>query len=176
MKKLLCLIILFLGTSAFANDMCITTYDLTSSWAQFVSRTTGSNFIHKTIMERYLEKEARRYLGGKINIKLDSFSANDLKAGKFKGLSGVGENITIDKLSISKATVASICPYKRLEKTENAYKFATDFPANLTLEFSAEDLNKITTTTDYKKTVKNINNTLLGLLKIENIKFEIKEN
>jgi len=176
MKKLLCLIILFFGSCAFANDLCVTTYDLTSAWSQFLSRASGSNYIHKTILERYLEKEAQKYLGGKINIKIDSFSTNDLKAGKFKSLKGTGENLTLDKLTISKVTLESLCSYNRLEKLDNNYQFATDFPADLTLEFSTDDLNQITQTKDYKKVIKNINDTLLGLLRIENVNFEVKEN
>lgn len=177
MKKFLTLVLIFCAQTAFANELCPTTYELTSGWAKFASRASGSNFIHTTVLERYLEKQISKNLGGKFDIKIDSFSVPDLKEGKFRGVKATGENIEIDKVSVSKATLNSICTFNQIEKTEDAqYRFVTDFPADLTVELSAADLNKITQTTDYKKTLRQINESLMGFLKIDGINFEIKNS
>ncbi len=177
MKKFLVLSLIFCAQVTFANELCPTTYELTSGWAKFASRASGSNFIHTTILERYLEKQISKQLPGKFDIKIDSFSTPDLKEGKFKGVQAVGENIEIDKVSVSKATLNSICTFNQIEKTENSqYRFVTDFPADLTLKLSAADLNKITQTTDYKKMLREINESLMGFLTIERIDFDIKNN
>ncbi len=172
------LILIFLSAqNLWAGELCPTAYELTSGLSSFMSRATGSNFIHTKLLEHYLEKQLAKKLPGKFEIQIDSFSTPDLKNGKFRSLTAVGENIILDELSISKATVNSICDFNRLEKTENStYRFAEDFPANITIELSAADINQITQTTDYKRTIREINNILLGMLRIEDVKFDIHDN
>lgn len=179
MKKFLYFLMLVIlsGQHTTAADLCPTAYELSSGWARFASRASGSNFIHKTILEKYLETQVSKKFPGKFNIKIDSFSTADLKEGKFKGLHATGENVILDELSVSKVSLNSICNFNQIEKTENStYRFVTDFPANVTLELSADNLNKITKTTDYKRIIKEINQNLLGFLRIDEIKFDIKEN
>lgn len=178
MKKfLLLMLVIFIGLEGCASEICQTGYDLTSGWNRFASRISGSNFIHKTILESYLEKQILNYVDGKVNINIDSFSTSDLKDGKFKSLSATGENIVFRDISASKITLNSICEFNQLAKTGNStYKFVTDFPANATLELSKEDLNRLTNTTDFKKTIKNINKNLLGFMRIESLNFDISNN
>ncbi|MCM1009783.1 MAG: LmeA family phospholipid-binding protein [Fusobacterium sp.] len=177
MKKFLTLLLIFCAQTAFTTELCPTTYELTSGWQKFASRASGSNFIHTTILEHYLEKQISEHLGGKFDIKIDSFSTPDLKEGKFRSVKATGENIVIDKVSVSKATINSICTFNQIEKAENhQYRFVTDFPADLTVELTAADLNKITQTTDYKKMLREINGSLMGFLKIDGITFDIKNN
>ncbi len=179
MKKVICLLIMLTCTAqtVFSNDLCPNSYELTSGWSRFISRASGSNFIHTTILEHYLEKQAKKELGGKFDIKIDSFSTKDLKSGKFKSLNAVGEKLKIEDVSISKATITSICPFNQLDKSNNStIKFITDFPANITMELSADDINKVTETTDYKKAINEINDILRGMLNVESINFDIKDN
>lgn len=177
MKKFLTILLIFCAQASFAQELCPTTYELTSGWTKFASRASGSNFIHTTILEHYLEKQISKQLPGKFDIKIDSFSTPDLKEGKFKSVKATGENIEIDNFSISKATLNSICTFNQIEKAENSkYRFVTNFPADLVLELSADDLNKITQTTDYKKMLREINESLMGFLKIDGINFDIKNN
>ncbi len=176
MRKLLLILMLlvFTGQMSFASDICRSSYDLTSGWERTLSRISGSNFIHKTILEHYLEKQISTYAQGDFDIKIDSFSTSDLKDGKFKSLNAIGENVFFDGVSAAKISLNSLCDFNQLEKTANStYRFVSDFPAEVTLEFSAEDLNRITNTTDYKKTIKKINQNLMGILRIENVNFEI---
>lgn len=176
MKKFLVLLLIFCAQVTFAEELCPTTYELTSGWGKFASRASGSNFIHTTILERYLEKQISKKLGGNFDVKIDSFSTPDLKDGKFRSLQAVGENLEIDKVTVSKATLNSICSFNQIEKTENSqYRFVTDFPADLTIELSAADLNQMTQTTDYKKMLREINESLMGFLSIERINFDIKD-
>lgn len=177
MKKFLVVLLLLCAPAVWSEELCPTTYELTSGWAKFASRASGSNFIHTTILERYLAKQISKKLGGNFDIKIDSFSTPDLKEGKFRSVQAVGQNLQIDKLSVSKATLNSICTFNQIEKTDNSqYRFVTDFPANLTIELSAADLNQITQTTDYKKMLREINSSLMGFLSIERINFDIKNN
>ena len=179
MKKFLWLFICILAIcpKVLANNLCATNYELTSGWSRIFSNISGSNFIHKTILEQVLEKQLERNLIGKFDVRIKSFSTADLKDGKFKELSATGENIIIDKLEVSKISINSLCPYNQIQKIDNkTYQFTKDFPAKVSVELSQEDLNKITQTTDYKKTIKELNNTLRGFLRIEDVKFEIKEN
>lgn len=176
-KFLLLMLVVCAGQMCLASDMCPNGYDLTSGWNRFASRVSGSNFLHKTILEQYLEKQISQYAQGKFNIKIDSFSTADLKDGKFKSLNATGENVVFDGVSASKITLNSLCTFNQLEKTENGnYRFVTDFPANVSIELNADDLNRITTTTDFKKTIRQINQNLLGFLRIEDVKFEITDN
>lgn len=177
MRKLLLLLMLFVCTGQVciaSNIYCPNGYDLTSGWRRTLSKISGSNFIHKTILEYYLEKQIASYIQGDFDIKIDSFSTADLKDGKFKSLSATGENIKFDGISAAKISIKSLCDFNQLEKTSaSTYRFVSDFPAEATLEFNAEDLNRITNTTDYQKTIKKINKNLMGILRIENINFEI---
>lgn len=179
MRKFLLILMLavFTTTTGFAADICPNGYDLTSGWNRFASRVSGSNFIHKTILEQYLEKQISTYAQGNFDIKIDSFSTADLRDGKFKSLNATGENVVFKEVSVAKVTLNSLCTFNQLEKTDNSnYRFVTDFPADVRLEFSAEDLNRVADTTDFKKTIRAINQNLLGFLRIEGIKFQILEN
>lgn len=176
-KFLLLLLVVCAGQMSFASDICPNGYDLTSGWNRFASRISGSNFVHKTILEQYLEKQISTYAQGKFDIKIDSFSTTDLKDGKFKSLTATGENVVFGDVSASKIALNSLCTFNQLEKTENGnYRFVTDFPADVRLEFNAADLNRIANTTDFKKTVRQINQNLLGFLRIEDVKFDISDN
>ena len=179
MKKIFWLVICLLGIcpSILANNLCATNYELTSGWSKTFSKISGSNFLHKTILEQVLEKQLTKNFTGKFDVKIKSFSTPDLKEGKFKELSATGENIIIDKLEVSKISINSLCPYNQIQKIDNkTYQFKENFPAQAIIELSADNLNKITQTTDYKKNLKELNKTMRGFLKIEDIKFEISEN
>lgn len=179
MKKVLLLLalIIFSGSCGFASDICQTGYDLTSGWSRFASRVSGSNYLHKTMLEKYLENEAGKYVDGKIKVKIDSFSTADLKDGKFKNLSATAENLVYEGVSASKITLNSVCLFNQIAKTEDSkIRFLTDFPANVTVELSADDLNRLTSTTDFKKAIKAVNQNTLGFLRIESLNFEVKEN
>ena len=179
MKKILWLVICILVVcpSVLANNLCATNYELTSGWNKTLSKISGSNFIHKTILEQVLEKQLTKNFIGKFDVKIKSFSTPDLKEGKFKELSAIGENVIIDKLEVSKISINSLCPYNQIKKIDNkTYQFKENFPAQAIIELSADNLNKITQTTDYKRTLKELNKTMRGFLKIEDIKFEISEN
>lgn len=178
MRKLILLIlVVFTAQISYASDICQSGYDLTSGWSRFASRISGSNYIHKTILEYYLEKQISKYIQGEINIKIDSFSTQDLKDGKFKSLEATGENLIYKDLSASKVKINSLCSFNQLKRIDNStYSFVTDFPAELTIEFSADDLNRITNTTEYKNTIQKINQNLLGFLRLESVNFEIESD
>lgn len=179
MKKILWLVICIFAvcSSVFADNLCVTNYELTSGLSRTISKISGSNFVHKTILEQVLEKQLAKNLIGKFDVKIKSFSTADLKDGKFKELNATGENVIIDKLEVSKISINSLCSYNQIQKVDNkTYKFASDFPAKVSVELSQDDLNKITQTTDYKRTLKELNSTLKGFLRVENIKFEISES
>lgn len=178
MRKLIFLIlVVFTAQISYASDICQSGYDLTSGWNRFASRISGSNYIHKTILEYYLEKQISKYIQGEINIKIDSFSTQDLKDGKFKSLEATGENLIYKDLSASKVKINSLCSFNQLKRIDNStYSFVTDFPAELTIEFSADDLNRITNTTEYKNTIQKINQNLLGFLRLESVNFEIESD
>lgn len=179
MKKIFWLVIciLVICPSVLANNLCATNYELTSGWSKTFSKISGSNFLHKTILEQVLEKQLTKNFTGKFDVKIKSFSTPDLKEGKFKELIATGENVIIDKLEVSKISINSLCQYNQIQKTETkTYQFKENFPAQAMIELSADNLNKITQTTDYKKNLKELNKTMRGFLKIEDIKFEISEN
>ena len=179
MRKFFWLIIflMLICSKGFASNLCPTNYELTSGFNKVFSRMTGSNFIHKTVLEQVLEKQLSKNLTGNFDVKIKSFSTSDLKVGKFKELNVVGENVVIDKLEVSKISVDSLCSFNQIQKIDDkTYQFTNDFPAKVSVELSQFDLNKITQTTDYKRTLKELNKTLKGFLRVEDIKFEISEN
>jgi len=179
MKKFFGLFILLfiLCQNVLASELCPTNYELTSGWKKFSSNISGSNFFHKTILEQALEKQLAKNFYGKFNVEIDSFSTPDLKNGKFKSINAIGEDVLIDKLSFSKITISSLCNYNQINKTQNnSYQFTENFPANASIEINNNDLEKITQTTDFKRTLNELNNTLRGFLKIENITFTLNDN
>ena len=84
-KFLLLLLVVCAGQMSFASDICPNGYDLTSGWNRFASRVSGSNFIHKTILEQYLEKQISTYAQGKFDIKIHS-AQQTLKTANSKAL------------------------------------------------------------------------------------------
>ena len=179
MKKILIFAtsLLFFAPNAFGLDYtCPTTYDLSSGFSRAMSVASGSNFIHKTLLENYLEKKLRENIKGDFNIKIDSFSGQDLKEGKFKSLSATGENIEFGDFSISSAKLNSICSFNRYVKTpESKFGFEGDFPATLTLELTADNINSLAKTKEYQAIVRKLNQLMRGMLRIEGIKFEVSE-
>ena len=179
MKKLVLIIVLGIIFSgcAYAEDyVCPTTYVLNSGFGKFLSNVSGSNFLYTQALEHALERQAKKEFKGKFDVELKSFSKKDLKEGKFKSITATGENIQIDGVSFDKISLNSLCEFNQFAKNENGkYEFVQDFPADIKLELTPENINQIKELPEFKAKIEEINTKLSGFLHVNDMKFDIKD-
>ena len=165
--------IVLVSNVAFAQDYaCPNTYVLNPRVSRFISKSSGSNFIHTKILEHVLERQAKREFDGDFDVEIKSFGGKDLKEGKFKSLNATGKNIKIDNFLIDKVSINSLCEFNQFKKNNDGkYEFITDFPADITFMFSSENLNKIIEMPEFQNRLAKINSQLNGFMNIKDIKF-----
>ena len=184
MKKLF-LIIALLVTSgcsyAACDDLnCVEPYDLSPSIIRFFSTLTGQKFLNEKFGEKLIKKTIKNnIISGKINTDIKSFSAKDLKEGKFKYAKITGKDINIQGIHISSFEAETLCEFNYISESENGdFIVKEDMPLKINLVISEEDINNTMTSTDYKRMIDNINNFggNFNVLNIESTTVKIKDN
>ena len=164
MKKIFFMLALLASSQiCFAQNCqtlyCPAPYDLTSGFSRFFSVVTGQNFIAEKIGESLIKKAVKKdILSGQINVKLDSYSTRDLKAGRFKSLEITGKNVYIDGVHISYFNTKTLCGFNYVSyDTSGNYIVKEDIPVSFNVQISEEDLNNTINSSDYKRLIKDIN-------------------
>lgn len=164
MKKiLLILFLLIFGQMSFAKDCqnitCSAPYDLTSGFSRFVSSATGQNFLAERVAESIIKKSIKKNIqSGDINVKVNSFSTRDLKAGKFKSFEVTAKNVDIDGIYISYFDAKTLCDFNYIAPAQNNnYIVKENIPLSFSSVITEEDLNNTMNSSDYKRFINDFN-------------------
>lgn len=164
MKKILLVFVLtFLGQISFAQGCqtfsCPEPYDLTSGFSRFASRTTGQNFLAEKIAENVIKNSIKKNItSGDIDVKLDSFSTRDLKAGRFKSFELTAKNTDIEGVYLSYFNAKTLCDFNYIVNDgNNKYFIKENIPMSFKAEMTEEDLNNTMSSPDYKRLINDFN-------------------
>jgi len=184
MKKLVLMLgFLMLGNVGFSEVCelkCVEPYDLSSSTSQFFSALTGQKFLSEKIGEKIIKKAVQKNIvSGEIKSNIESFSAKDLKAGRFKSLEIIGKDINIQGINISSFKAETLCNFNYIYENKNGdIQFKEDMPMGISIVMTEDDINKTMESSDYKRFVENINNIggNFNIFSIDSTKVRIKNN
>ena len=91
MKKLAVIFVMLLMSTVAANAdcsdfQCPAEYKTSNGFSKFMGSVTGTNFVARKTAESIVKKSIERNSKGDFDVEIDSFSAADLAAGRFKSL------------------------------------------------------------------------------------------
>lgn len=180
MKKLLLIILIMLFcsdvTMAQVKYCCSVPEDLSSPIARGLTNAVGCNLIAKKTAKVALTRLLKKNSEGEYNIKIDSFSAMDLKKGKFKSAEIEGENVSTHGVYISNIKMNTLCDYNRIDYSQKPAFFYTDIPLKFTAEITEDNLNKTLIDLGYIKKMTDINLGGISFFKIDNANIKLKNN
>lgn len=184
MKKFLLvfgLMICFAG-QAFAvfdySQMCAKPYDLSSKGAQVGSKITGMTFLADRIADFIIKGQLKKATKEKFKVDMRSFSANDLKNGRFKSLKISGKNLNIEGAYISKLEAHTLCDFNYVKLDKKSIKFKENMVMAFSTEVSNADLQKTVKSSGYLKMLNSTNVSAFGItfLKLSSADVQIKNN
>jgi hypothetical protein len=184
MKKILLILglIITISTPTFAECevSCIEPYDLSGGMTKFLSTVTGSHFVSKHVAKSIVKKEARKIGNTEFDVNIESFSAADLKAGRFKALKIKGEDVNYQNLYLKSLTAKTMCDFNYIVKDNNTKKitFKEAFPLIFEAKLNSDNINAMLKSMDYQKKIDELNNLqgTFGLVKIKSTNISIQDN
>lgn len=180
MKKFLAFItsILLLPNIAMAQTTycCSVPSELSSPIARSLTNAMGCNFVAKKAAKSAIIKLLKRHSQGEYDVNINSYSAMDLKKGKFKSAEVIGKNVNVQGICISDLKMNTLCDYNWIDYNKKPAVFYTDVPVKFNAEISEEDLNKTLINLGYIKRIMDLNFGGVSFFKVDNISFRIKNS
>lgn len=185
MKKLLTILGILIFSSAAVNAQetyvqCAAPYKVSHGMSKFFTTVTGTDFIADKAAEALIAKGIRAESQGDFDVKLESFGAAALAAGKFHSLTVTGKDIISDGVYISYLKVKTICDYNHI--VINSKNKSAEFKENFGLYYGAilteEDINNSMKSTVYNEAIEQINSvgSSFNLFKIASTKVKVLDN
>lgn len=183
MKKIiLVMIILVMGGAGFGacEVQCPEPYDLSSSFSQFFSTLTGQRFLSEKIGEKIIKKSVQKNItSGEIKTDIKSFSAKDLKEGRFKSIEITGKDVVAQGIVISSFSAKTLCDFNYITENKNGDIIVKEnMPLAVSIVITEDDINKTMDSSDYKRLVDNINSIggNFNIFQIDSTRVKIKNN
>lgn len=180
MKKFLVLILTILFGSniamAEATYCCSVPENLSSPVARGLTNAMGCNFVAKKVAKSAIIKLLKRHSQGDYDVKIDSYSAIDLKKGKFKSAEVTGKNVNVKGIYISNLKMNTLCDFNWVDYNQKPAVFYTDVPVKFNAEISEDDLNKTLIDLGYIKKITDLNIGGVSFFKIDNVSFKLKNS
>ena len=172
------LMIFLLTECSFAQEIycCSVPDKLANPVLRGITNVIGLNLCAKKTAKVIIKKVLKRNADGEYDVKIDSFSAMDLKKGKFKSIQINGKNIASHGVYISSITMKSLCNYNYVEYNKNPVIFHTDLPLAFSAMVSEDDLNKSLINLGYIKKIMDLDFGGISLFCINNVEFKLKHN
>lgn len=184
MKKIFLLLgmLLIANSSAMANCeyKCVAPYNMNNKLRTFVGAVSGVNFSAEKVGQKIIKKAFTKTASNdNLKVKLDSYSAKDLKNGIFKSLSIKGENVNINDIYLSYLELNTLCKFNYIKQVNNEIVFMEDFPMSFNIDLTATDINKTMQSKNYKRIISDLNklgNSFGGGLQIASTKVAIRSS
>ena len=183
MKKIVLLLgmLLIAYTSAMATCKynCVAPYDMNNKFRSFVGAVSGVNFTAEKVGQKVVKKAFNKVAtNDDLKVKLDSYSAKDLKNGIFKSLSVEGQNVNINDIYLSYLKLDTLCKFNYIKQVDNEVVFMEDFPMSFDIRMTASDINKTMQSEKYQRIINDLNQlgNSIGGLKIASTKVAVKSS
>ena len=162
-KKLIALLTTIMLTSSitFADDLtqfCAQPYDMSMKGTKFLTAITGMNFLSRAIANSVVKSELKKSTGAKgFKVKMNSFSAKDLAAGRFRGLDISGDNLDFDGVYVTQFNANTVCDFNYVKATTKDIKFKENFIMKYNMTISDVDLRKTLLSKNYLTFLNSLN-------------------
>lgn len=184
MKKFLLVIgiMIFSMGQAFAvcdyTQMCAKPYDLSSKGVKIASNITGMTFLADKIADFIIKGQLRKVTKENFKVDMQSFSANDLKNGRFKSLKISGKNLDIEGAYITRLEAHTLCDFNYVQLDKKSIKFKENMVMAFSTEVSNKDLQKTVKSSNYLKMLNSTNLSAFGItfFKLQGADVQIKNN
>lgn len=168
MKKIILIVLLmfFQNSAVFSacpTAMCVAPYDLSGKGANFFTTITGMNFLSEKIAQSIIKQELKKSTKEKFKVKMESFSASDLKSGRFKSLSISGKNLEIDGVYFTLIEAKTLCDFNYVHLSKDEITFKEPFLMDYSIIISDEDLKKTVNANTYMQKFKTLDLNFCGL-------------
>ena len=153
-------------------------YNLTNALSRGFQNVLGMNLIASVAASSILEDTIRSFAQGDINVKVNSISATDAKAGRFKNFTVTGNDIDFYSIYISKLKAKSTCNFIYLDLKKNPVELLEPMTIDFEAEFTEDDLNNMLKTTTYNKYLLTLKYDLITykLMELDRPKISLKDD
>ncbi len=185
MNKIILLLGILLVTANMSFADCLTFQcpsnpALSNGFARALSNATGTNFIAEKAAQSIIKNQIKKEAKGTFNVKVDSFSVPDLKAGRFKGLEITGRDIVADDVYLSYLKLKTLCDYNYIvvDSKNKTATFKEDFGMAFAASLTENDLNNTMKAAKYNALIDELNAVggSFNLFKIRNSIVKIRSN
>lgn len=186
MKKIFLILVAIMMFQAGATAMpaceceCPAPHDMNTKFRTVAGNITCWNFITEKSTQSVLKKAIKKNIkSDNLKVKLDSYSAADMKNGIFKSLSIEGDNVIVNNgIHLTHLDMKTVCDFNYIKHDGDVTLFMEDFPMAFNIKMNALDLNKTMKSTKYQKMIERLNETgrSYGGIKITSTKASIKSN
>lgn len=181
-KKLIALLTTIMLTSSitFADDLtqfCAQPYDMSMKGTKFLTAITGMNFLSRAIANSVVKSELKKSTGAKgFKVKMNSFSAKDLAAGRFRGLDISGDNLDFDGVYVTQFNANTICDFNYVKATTKDIKFKENFIMKYNMTISDVDLRKTLLSKNYLTFLNSLNIKVgpMNLMELKDVDVKLK--
>lgn len=181
-KKLIALLTTIMLTSSitFADDLtqfCAQPYDMSMKGTKFLTAITGMNFLSRAIANSVVKSELKKSTGAKgFKVKMNSFSAKDLAAGRFRGLNISGDNLDFDGVYVTQFNANTVCDFNYVKATTKDIKFKENFIMKYNMTISDVDLRKTLLSKNYLTFLNSLNIKVgpMNLMELKDVDVKLK--
>ena len=181
-KKLIALLTTIMLTSSitFADDLtqfCAQPYDVSMKGTKFLTAITGMNFLSRAIANSVVKSELKKSTGAKgFKVKMNSFSAKDLAAGRFRGLDISGDNLDFDGVYVTQFNANTVCDFNYVKATTKDIKFKENFIMKYNMTISDVDLRKTLLSKNYLTFLNSLNIKVgpMNLMELKDVDVKLK--
>lgn len=181
-KKLIALLTTIMLTSSitFADDLtqfCAQPYDMSMKGTKFLTAITGMNFLSRAIANSVVKSELKKSTGAKgFKVKMNSFSAKDLAAGRFRGLDIFGDNLDFDGVYVTQFNANTVCDFNYVKATTKDIKFKENFIMKYNMTISDVDLRKTLLSKNYLTFLNSLNIKVgpMNLMELKDVDVKLK--
>lgn len=183
-KKLIALLTTIMLTSSitFADDLtqfCAQPYDMSMKGTKFLTAITGMNFLSRAIANSVVKSELKKSTGAKgFKVKMNSFSAKDLAAGRFRGLDISGDNLDFDGIYVTQFNANTVCDFNYVKATTKDIKFKENFIMKYNMTISDVDLRKTLLSKNYLTFLNSLNIKVgpMNLMELKDVDVKLKSD
>lgn len=155
-------------------------YPVSNSVTRGIQRFLGLNLLATKAVELGIQNQLKNTAKGDFDVKIKTYSAMDLLAGKLKGVEVKAKNINADDIYVSSAEVKSLCDFIYIDYKKNPGVPLVPVLVGFKGAVTEKDLNKTLSSETYKNKLQGLKIKIYGneatLVDFYNTKADIVNN